>query len=118
MEVINQTKRDDNQLLVIMHLSQLLTFISGFGGLIVPLIIWLTQKEQVNEVNEQGKAIINFQISLIILSIICIPLVFLIVGIVGLVILGILAFIMPIINGINASNSAEIYYPLSFKFLK
>ena len=37
MEIINETKREDNQLLVITHLSQLLTFITGFGGLIVPL---------------------------------------------------------------------------------
>jgi uncharacterized Tic20 family protein len=118
MEIINQSKREDNQLIVITHLAQLLTFITGFGGLIVPLIIWVTQKEQVKDLDEHAKAIINFQISLIILSIICIPLVFLIVGIVGLVILGILAFIMPIINAINASNNAEIYYPLSFKFLK
>lgn len=118
MEVVNQTKRDDNQLLVIMHLSQLLTFITGFGGLIVPLIIWLTQKQQVNLIDEHGKAIINFQISLIILTIICIPLVFLIVGIVGLVILGVLAFVMPIVNAVNASNNADYYYPLSFKFLK
>ncbi len=118
MEIINESKRQDNQLLVITHLSQLLTFVTGFGGLIVPLIIWATQKEQVKDMDEQAKAIINFQISLIILSIICIPLVFLIVGIVGLVILGILAFIMPIINAINASNKADIYYPLSFKFLK
>jgi uncharacterized Tic20 family protein len=118
MEIINETKREDNQLLVITHLSQLLTFITGFGGLIVPLIIWATQKEQVKDMDEHAKAIINFQISLIILGIICIPLVFLIVGIVGLVILGILAFIMPIINAINTSNKADIYYPLSFKFLK
>jgi len=117
MEVVNQTKRDDNQLLVIMHLSQLLTFITGFGGLIVPLIIWLTQKEQVNEIDEQCKAIINFQISLIILAIICIPLAFIIIGIVGWVILGILAFVMPIVNAINASNRVSISYPLSFKFL-
>ncbi len=118
MEVVNQSKRDDNQLLVIMHLSQLLTIITGFGGLVVPLIIWLTQKEQVQDIDEQGKAIINFQISLIILAIICIPLAFIIVGIIGWVILGILGFVMPIVNAINASNRAPVNYPLSFKFLK
>jgi uncharacterized Tic20 family protein len=117
MEVVNQTKREDNQLLVIMHLSQLLTFITGFGGLIVPLIIWLTQKEQVSDINEQGKAIINFQISLIIFSIICIPLIFVIIGIIGLVIIGLVALIMPIVNAVNASNGAPISYPFSFKFL-
>lgn len=118
MEVINETKKDDNQLLVIMHLSQLLTFITGFGGLIVPLIIWLTQKEQVQDIDEQGKAIINFQISIIILSIVCIPLIFVVIGIIGLIILGIVALVMPIVNAINASNRVPVNYPFSFKFLK
>lgn len=118
MEIINETKREDNQLLVVTHLSQLLTPITGLGGLIVPLIIWATQKEKVQDLDEHAKAIINFQISLIILAIVCVPLIFLIVGIVGLIIIGILAFIMPIINAINASNGSEIYYPLSFTFLK
>jgi uncharacterized Tic20 family protein len=117
MEVVNQTKRDDNQLLVLMHLSQLLTFITGFGGLIVPLIIWLTQKEQVNEIDDQGKAIINFQISMIILAIICIPLCFIIIGFLGLGIIALLSLIMPIVNAVNASNKTPISYPLTFKFL-
>jgi uncharacterized Tic20 family protein len=118
MEVINKNKREDNQLLVITHLSQLLTVMTGFGGLIVPLIIWATQKNEINDLDEHGKAIINFQISLIILAIICVPLIFIIVGIVGLIILGILGLVMPIVNAINASNKAPIHYPFSFKFLK
>lgn len=117
MEVVNQTKRDDNQLLVIMHLAQLLTFITGFGGLIVPLIIWLTQKEQVKDIDDQGKAIINFQISMIILAIICIPLCFVIVGFIGLAIIAVLSLVMPIVNAVNASNRVPVNYPLSFKFL-
>ena len=45
--------RQDRQLLVITHLSQLLCFITGFGSLIVPLILWATQKERVYQMNEQ-----------------------------------------------------------------
>ena len=118
MEIINETKREDNQLLVITHFCQLLTFITGFGGLIVPLIIWATQKNEVNGIDEHGKAIINFQISMIILAIICIPLALIIVGIIGWIILAILGFVMPIVNAVNASNKTPIYYPLSFQFLK
>lgn len=62
----NTYKRTDNQLLFITHLSQLLTFITGFGGLIAPLIIWATQKESVDGMDEHGKSIINFQLSIIV----------------------------------------------------
>ena len=78
--------RQDNQLIVLTHLSQLLTFITGFGGLLVPLVIWLTQKENVYKMDEQGKHILNFQLSMLVYSLICIPLVFALgLGIIGLI---------------------------------
>ena len=49
--------RKDNQLIVITHLSQLLDLITGFGGFIVPLILWLTNKEKVYTMDEHGKSI-------------------------------------------------------------
>ena len=56
MEQYNQDfKRVDNNLLVATHLCQLLTYVSGFGGLVVPLILWLTQKDKVASMDIQGK---------------------------------------------------------------
>ncbi|RBP32968.1 hypothetical protein DFR65_102304 [Oceanihabitans sediminis] len=111
-------KRTDNQLLVITHLSQLLTHLTGFGGLIVPLIIWITQKDTVEQMDEQGKAILNFQISIILYSIISIPLILLFgLGFILLGLVAILALVMPIINAINASNGKQINYPLSINFI-
>lgn len=111
-------KRTDNQLLLITHLSQLLTYVTGFGGLIVPLIIWVTQKEQVDSMDEHGKSILNFQLSLIVYSIISIPLIFALgLGIILLILVAILAFVMPIINAIKASNGELPSYPLSINFV-
>ena len=107
--------RQDRQLLVITHLSQLLCFITGFGSLIVPLILWATQKEKVYQMDEQGKDIVNFQLSLIVYIIICIPLILLLgLGIIGLIVLGIISLVYPIINAIRASNgeSPNIHYLL------
>jgi hypothetical protein len=110
--------RNDNQLLVITHLSQLLTFVTGFGGLIVPLILWVTQKEKVHEMDEQGKRIINFQLSIIIYVILCIPAILLLgLGILGLIVIGIISFIFPIINAIKASNGESPTYPLSLNII-
>lgn len=109
--------RQDNQLLVLTHLSQLLTFITGFGGLIVPLVIWATQKQNVYKMDEQGKNIVNFQLSMLIYSIICIPLVFVLVGIFGLIGLCLLSFVFPIINAVRASQGESPRYPLSLNFI-
>lgn len=110
--------RQDNQLLVITHLSQLIMLITGFGSLILPLILWLTQKEKVYQMNEHGKRIVNFQISLIVYFIICIPMIlFFGLGLLGFVVLGIISVIFPIINDIKASNGELPSYPLSFNFI-
>ena len=111
-------KRTDNQLLVITHLTQLLTYITGFGGLIVPLIIWATQKDKVNGMDAHGKAILNFQLSIIIYCILSIPLMIVFgLGVLLLILVGILAFVMPIVNAVKASNGELPSYPLSLNFV-
>ena len=44
--------REDKNLLMVTHLSQLLDLVTGFGGLIVPVVLWLTQKERVIGMDE------------------------------------------------------------------
>lgn len=119
MEVINHTeKRTDTQLLVITHLTQLLYYVTGFGGLIVPLIIWLTQKDKVVGMDEHGKAVVNFQISLILFTIISIPAILLLgLGILMLIALCILGFVIPVINAIKASNGESPTYFLTIRFI-
>ncbi len=111
--------REDNQMLVMTHLSQLLDLVTGIGGFIVPLILWLTQKDKVAGMDMHGKMILNFQISLFIYSIICIPLILLFgLGILGLIIIGLIALILPIMNALKVSNGEMPYYPLTIEFLK
>jgi len=114
----NTLKREDNQLLVITHLAQLLTYVTGFGGLIVPLVIWATQKDKVLGMDEHGKEILNFQISIIIYTIISIPLILAFgLGILLLILIALLAFIMPIVNAVKASNREYPTYPLTIRFI-
>ncbi len=111
--------REDKSVLVITHLSQLLDLITGFGGFIVPLILWLTQRERVLAMDEHGKSIMNFQISMFIYAIICIPLTLLFgLGALGLIGIAILCFIFPILNAIKASNGETPSYPLSLNIIK
>ena len=112
-------KRTDNQLLAITHLSQLLDYVTGFGGLILPLILWVSNKNSVIDMDEHGKAILNFQLSILIYAILSVPLIFLFgLGILTLILTGIIAFVFPIVNAINSSNGKSIYYPLSLRIIR
>src|SRR5690625_5920301 len=66
----NLALKEDRQLLLLMHLSQLLFIITAVGGIIVPLIFWQLKKDDVLNMDQQGKEVVNFQISLFIYYII------------------------------------------------
>ncbi|NNJ82498.1 MAG: DUF4870 domain-containing protein [Flavobacteriaceae bacterium] len=119
MEVINHSgKRIDNNLLVVTHLSQLLYYITGFGGLVVPLILWLTQKDKVAGMDEHGKAVVNFQLTLILITVISIPGIFLLgLGILGLIYVGLVGFIIPIVNAVRAGNGESPTYFGTIRFI-
>ncbi len=110
--------KENRQLIVITHLSQLITLLVGFGSLLVPLIIWLSNKDKIYGLKAHGKDIINFQLSLIVYYIICIPLILLLgLGLIGILVLSAISMIYPIINAIKASNGQPPNYPLSFNFI-
>ncbi len=110
--------REDNQVIVLTHLSQLATLFLGFGSLLVPLILWVTQKEKIYEMDEHGKQIINFQLSLIVYCLLCVPLILLFgLGLLGFIVLAVIAVIYPIINAIRVNNGETPKYPLSLNFI-
>lgn len=110
--------RKDNQLLVITHLSQLLDLVTIVGGFVVPLILWLVKRDEVIGMDQHGKSILNFRISMFIYLLMCIPLVlFFGLGLLGFLLIGIFYLIFPIINAIKASNNQAPNYPLSIQFL-
>lgn len=54
----------------VLHLSSLSQYCIPFGNFIFPIIIWASSKDKSEFVDEQGKEVINFQLSLFIYSLI------------------------------------------------
>ena len=113
------TMREDKQLLILTHLSQLLNIVTAIGGVLVPLIIWLTQREKVLGMDAHGKMILNFQISLFIYTLISTPLILLLgLGLILLGIIAIIAVVFPVWSAIKVNNGELPYYPFSITFLR
>jgi uncharacterized Tic20 family protein len=69
--------------------------------------------------DRHGKQIINFQLSMILYSLIAIPLVFLLgFGFLILIAVGLLCLVYPIVNALGASSGQDAIYPFSIRFLK
>ena len=120
MELINQKsiQRTDNQLLALTHVSQLLTYVTGFGGLIVPLVILLSSKDSVEGMDEHGKSIINFQLSMLLFLAISVPAILLLgLGLLGFLFVGIIGFILPIVNAIKAANGESPSHFATIRFI-
>lgn len=120
MEIINQKamQRTDNQLLAVTHASQLLTYLTGFGGLIVPLVIWLSSKESVQGMDAHGRSIINFQLTMLLVLAISVPAILLLgLGLLGFLFVGVIGFILPIVNTVKAANGESPSHFATIRFI-
>ncbi|MEM9022115.1 MAG: DUF4870 domain-containing protein, partial [Bacteroidota bacterium] len=97
---IPQPTGDDKALAVICHLG----FILPYGGILVPLIIWLIKRNESEYIDLHGKEALNFQLTVLILSVISGILVLLVVGLFLLIAIAIGAFIMSIIGAVQAGS--------------
>ena len=109
--------KEDRELLAATHLSQLLDLVTGIGGFLVPLLIWIVKRDEVLHLDSQAREILNFRISMFIYILLCIPLLLLGIGFIGLLIISILYLVFPIVNAIRANNGEETSYPLALKIL-
>jgi uncharacterized Tic20 family protein len=100
------------------HLSAFAGFFFPFGGIIGPLICWLTRKDESAWVDENGKSSMNFELSILLYTVLSIPLCFLLIGFLILGFLVTLKVICIIIASVKASKGEKFKYPLSIPFIQ
>ncbi len=91
---------------------------NGIGYLFGPLITWLIKRNDHPFIDEHGKEAVNFQLTMFLALLCCVPLVFIIIGIPMMILIGLIMTILPIVAGIKAANGEHYQYPLSFRFLQ
>lgn len=106
-----------NSYVLLMHLSQFAGIIIPYAGLILPIVMWATNKDKNQYIDQNGKNIVNWIISVFIYSIVAGILSFIIIGIPILVLIGICMIIFPIIGAVNANNGIVWKYPLALNLL-
>lgn len=118
MEEIRQLSESERNWAMLCHLSAFSGFFFPFGGIIGPLICWLSKKDESLWVDQNGKASMNFQLSMLLYIILAIPLCFIIIGIPIIMFLGILKVICIIIASVKGSKGENFKYPLSIPFIQ
>jgi uncharacterized Tic20 family protein len=109
---------EQNTWAMLCHLASLSGYIIPFGNILGPLVVWLMKKDTMPLVDDQGKESMNFQITVAIAAIVCIPLIFVCVGIFLLIAVGIAALVFTVIAAIQASKGTAYRYPLALRLIK
>jgi uncharacterized protein len=109
---------NEKQYCSFIHFGQLAGLIIPFAGLILPIVLWVSKKDQSYAVDQHGKIVINWIISVFIYAIACAILSFIIIGIPMLIALVIADLVFSIIGGIRAAEGRYYRYPMSMTFLK
>ncbi|HPD94278.1 MAG TPA: DUF4870 domain-containing protein [Tenuifilaceae bacterium] len=117
MEQINYLNNEEKTFSMLCHLSALAGIIIPFGNIIGPLIFWLLKRDIYPEVDRQGKEAMNFQLSILIYSLIAGLLVILVIGFLLLAAIGVFMLVVTIIAAVKSSNGERFEYPLSLKLI-
>jgi len=128
-ELIDWQIIKDNNVLLLLNLSQLGFIAFPLLGILIPLIIWTSKKDKIKDVDQVGKSILNFQLSWTLLFFfiaigiytsvkldlsINISFADLLIVITGMYFIN---FIVVIFNTIRYHNGKSIKYKPAFRFL-
>ena len=106
--------QEDKTLALLTHLSGIIL------GFIVPLVIWLVNKDKADKgwLNDQAKEALNFQITIAIAWFIAIVLSFIGIGFLLYPVIWIGNLIFCILGGMKANEGVAYRYPFAIRLIK
>ena len=100
---------------ILSHLSALVSLVGV--GLLVPLIVYLSMKDDSAYVADNAREALNFHLSLFLYCLCCIPLIFVVIGLPLLVLIGLATLVLSIVAAVKASEGGCYRYPLTIRFV-
>ncbi|MGC4031320.1 MAG: DUF4870 domain-containing protein [Tepidisphaeraceae bacterium] len=100
------------------NMAMLIYLLGIFTGFVGPLILWLMKKEQSAFINDQGKEVLNFQITTFIAWFVCILLMFIVIGVFLMPVVAIGYLVLMIIGLLKAKDGVAYRFPFALRLLK
>jgi len=115
--LVNEAPSSDEKLWAIMcHLGCYASFIP-MCNILIPLVIWLVKRDESRFIADQGREVLNFQISMMVYLVVSGLLCFAMVGFVFLIPLLVINFIWPIFAIFKVKDGEAYRYPLTVRFI-
>jgi len=100
------------------HLAGLGGHVVPFGSIIAPLVIWKMKEAESEFVADKAKESLNFQITMVIAFLCCIPLCFIIIGFILLPVIAVFDLVCIVLGMIRANEGVRYRYPISIRFVR
>jgi len=109
---------EEKQMGLFLHLSGIAYALIWPLGIVLPIILWQTQKDKMPALDAHGKMVVNWMISSLIYGVISFVLMWILIGFLTGLAVWLLAIIFPIVGGLKANEGQLWEYPLTIKFIK
>ncbi|MEM9908248.1 MAG: DUF4870 domain-containing protein [Cyanobacteria bacterium P01_D01_bin.44] len=109
---------DECSLAMVCHLLTFVGYMMPFGNVIAPLVLWLTKRETSQFIDVHGREVLNFQISILIWSMVSLILSCFLIGIPLLIAIAIFDIVVTIIGALEAQKGRYYRYPLTIRFIE
>ncbi len=113
---------DANMWAMLAHLLALCGLVIPFGNIIAPLLIWQIKGKESSFVEDQGKEAFNFNLTLLLTTIVCMILMLIpVVGCVFMIVpfvLAVVFIVFAILAGLKAKDGVAYRYPATIRFVK
>jgi uncharacterized protein len=100
------------------NMAMLIYILGIFTGFIGPLILWLVKKNESAFINDQGKEVLNFQITAFLAYVVCIILMFVIIGIFLIPVVMICYLVFLILGALKVNKGIAYRFPFALRLLK
>lgn len=125
-ELIGWEAKEDKSVLIMLNLSQLAFLIFPLLGILIPMGIWIFQKDKINKVNNVGKSILNFQMTWSLMFFLFSgPIIYLGITLLpgdifffGTVFLYLYNILLIVISTIRLTKEKKVFYQPTIPFLK
>ena len=112
------SENEERQWAMFAHIGTFSSIVVPLGNFIAPIVVWQLKKHDSDYVVEQAKEALNFQISLVIYTLLCLPLCFIVIGFFLIFALVIFGLITVIVAGVKANEGEEYQYPMCIRLFK
>ena len=104
---------------LVVHLGPVVLGTSSMGLLafVLPLVVFLAKRDDSEFVSDQAKESLNFQITVLLAYLICIPLIFIVVGIFFWIVIALAELVLGLIAAVKSYDGHRYRYPLALRLV-